>query len=32
MSMYKRVYPKWSELFVEEMGMDNPRISDAMEE
>ena len=30
MSLYKRVYPKWSELFVEEM--DNSRISDAMEE
>jgi pre-rRNA-processing protein TSR1 len=33
MSLYKRVYPKWSELFVEEEGTDsNPRISDAMEE
>jgi pre-rRNA-processing protein TSR1 len=34
MSLYKRVYPKWSELFVEE-GMDHgndARISDIMEE
>ena len=30
MSLYKRVYPKWSELFVE--GMDDSRISDAMME
>jgi pre-rRNA-processing protein TSR1 len=30
MSLYKRVYPKWSELFVEESG--SSRISDAMEE
>ncbi len=32
MSLYKRVYPKWSELFVEEEGVDNSRISDVMEE
>ncbi|KAI9511128.1 ribosome biogenesis protein tsr1 [Russula earlei] len=32
MSLYKRVYPKWSELFVEEEGPDDSRISDAMEE
>ena len=34
MSLYKRVYPKWSELFVEE-GIDHndgARISDVMEE
>jgi pre-rRNA-processing protein TSR1 len=34
MSLYKRVYPKWSELFVEE-GIDrgdDARISDIMEE
>ena len=30
MSLYKRVYPKWSELLVEEA--DTPGISDAMEE
>lgn len=30
MSLYKRVYPKWSELFVEKTG--SSRISDAMEE
>ncbi|KAI0256330.1 ribosome biogenesis protein tsr1 [Lactifluus subvellereus] len=30
MSLYKRIYPKWSELLVEEA--DNSRISDAMEE
>jgi pre-rRNA-processing protein TSR1 len=30
MALYKRVYPKWSELFVEETG--DARISDAMEE
>lgn len=30
MSLYKRVYPKWSELFVE--GVDNSGISDVMEE
>lgn len=33
MSLYKRVYPKWSELFVEEgMDHDESRISDIMEE
>lgn len=33
MSLYKRVYPKWSELFVEEgMDQDGSRISDIMEE
>jgi pre-rRNA-processing protein TSR1 len=33
MSLYKRVYPKWSELFVEErMDHDDSRISDIMEE
>lgn len=35
MSLYKRVYPKWSELFVEEgmdQDQDDSRISDVMEE
>ncbi|KAI9442542.1 ribosome biogenesis protein tsr1 [Lactarius indigo] len=31
MSLYKRVYPKWSELFVEDTD-NNSRISDVMEE